>query len=70
MNLTPIKQTWNPPVTMSTSAPSPTRRPPATCGTEGHTWEWDYTHGDTCACGAFYLDRTMDGRMRVSERVP
>ncbi len=34
---------------------------------DGHEWPQDYTSGDTCWCGAFYLTTLADGRMKLTE---
>lgn len=36
---------------------------------DGHEWPDDYTSGDSCWCGALYLTRLSDGRMKVTESV-
>lgn len=42
------------------------RRMIARCD-DGHEWPADYTSGDTCWCGAFYLTQLSDGRMKLTE---
>ena len=36
------------------------------CENGGHEWPPDYTSGDTCWCGEWYLSRLTDGRMKVT----
>lgn len=36
---------------------------------DGHEWPPEYTSGDTCWCGAFYLTQLPDGRMKVTESI-
>lgn len=40
------------------------------CAGSSHRWPADYSYGDTCMCGAFYLDTRIDGVVVVTEAPP
>jgi hypothetical protein len=37
------------------------------CAGQSHQWPADYSDGDTCMCGVFYLDTRKDGVVVVTE---
>jgi hypothetical protein len=51
-------------------ATAASNEPGPTCAGLSHRWRADYSYGDTCMCGAFYLDTRKDGVIVVTEAEP